>query len=236
MRGTRKYYFCSNPPTIHFWKLELPSTLKAASARSSTDRASDFGSEGWGFESLRAHVSGLREAHFPAIEKRYGEKISFWISQLKKLGDAKYPEQIAHLRENYGFSQAHANALVMYVRGSKSSKRYEKPKDFFDSVDPVAAKTAKKIFKCIQTKHPKLELVVAWNQPMLKLGTKYVFGLSVAKNHILLAPWSVKVLDKFKPRLSDYEVNKKTFAVPLDWAVDASLLQAMVKATISEVA
>ena len=111
----------------------------------------------------------------------------------------------------------------------------EKPKDFFDSVDPVAAKTAKKIFKCIQTKHPKLELVVAWNQPMLKLGTKYVFGLSVAKNHILLAPWSVKVLDKFRPRLSDYEVNKKTFAVPLDWAVDASLLQAMVKATISEV-
>jgi hypothetical protein len=27
----------------------------AACARSSTDRASDYGSEGWGFESLRAH-------------------------------------------------------------------------------------------------------------------------------------------------------------------------------------
>ena len=26
-----------------------------SSARSSTDRASDYGSEGWGFESLRAH-------------------------------------------------------------------------------------------------------------------------------------------------------------------------------------
>ena len=33
----------------------------APSARSSTDRASDFGSEGWGFESLRAHVSGSLE-------------------------------------------------------------------------------------------------------------------------------------------------------------------------------
>ena len=30
-------------------------------ARSSTDRASDFGSEGWGFESLRAHVSNSLE-------------------------------------------------------------------------------------------------------------------------------------------------------------------------------
>ena len=29
----------------------------AACARSSMDRASDFGSEGWGFKSLRAHHS-----------------------------------------------------------------------------------------------------------------------------------------------------------------------------------
>jgi len=177
--------------------------------------------------------TGERSAHFPAIEKKYGEKISYWIAQVKKLGDAKYPEQIAHLRENFGFSQAHANAVVMHVRGSKSSKRFEKPKDYFDSLDAVAAKTAKKIFKEIKGKYPQLELVVAWNQPMLRAGKQYVFGLSVAKNHILLAPWSVEVLDRFRPRLKEYVVNKKTFAVPLDWKVDSSLLQAMVKATLA---
>lgn len=178
--------------------------------------------------------TGDREEYFPAIEKRYGEKITYWITQLKKLGDAKYPEQIAHLRENYGFSQAHANALVMYVRGSKSSKRFDKPKDFFDSIDPIAAKTAKKIFKEIRAKYPDLELVIAWNQPMLRLEKDYVFGLSVAKNHILLAPWSTDVLKKFAPKLIDFEVNKKTFAVPLDWKVDAQLLQSMVKARIAQ--
>jgi uncharacterized protein YdhG (YjbR/CyaY superfamily) len=178
--------------------------------------------------------SGDREEYFPAIEKRYGEKITYWITQLKKLGDAKYPEQVAHLRENYGFSQAHANALVMYVRGSKSSKRFDKPKDFFDSIDPIAAKTARKIFKEIRAKYPDLELVIAWNQPMLRLEKDYVIGLSVAKNHILLAPWSTDVLKKFAPKLIDFEVNKKTFAVPLDWKVDGSLLQAMVKARMLE--
>ena len=183
-----------------------------------------------------ASNSGSREAYFPAIEKKYGEKISYWITQLKKLENAKYPEQIAHLRENYGFSQAHANALVMYVRGSKSSKRFEKPKDFFDSLDPIAAKTAKKIFKEIKSKYPQLELVIAWNQPMLRTEKNYIFGLSVAKKHILLAPWSTKVLDAFRPRLKEYVVNKKTFAVPLDWKVDSFLLQAMVKATLAEVA
>src|SRR3954469_22430546 len=33
--------------------LGSPGTLVRASSRSSTDRASDYGSEGWGFESLR---------------------------------------------------------------------------------------------------------------------------------------------------------------------------------------
>lgn len=178
--------------------------------------------------------SGDREAHFPAIEKKYGEKITYWITQLKKLEGAKYPEQIAHLRENYGFSQTHANALVMYVRGSKSSKRFENPREFFRSIDPIAAKTAKKIFKSIQDKFPKLELVVAWNQPMLRLDKHYIFGLSVATNHILLAPWSTEVLKKFAPKLGDYSVNKKTFAVPLDWKVDAQLLQSMVRARLGE--
>ena len=178
--------------------------------------------------------SGDREAHFPAIEKKYGEKITYWITQVKNLGDTKYPEQVGFLRENYGFSQAHANALVMYVRGSKSSRRFEKPKDFFDSLDPLAAKTAKRIFKAIQSKYPKLELVVAWNQPMLRTEKDYVFGLSVAKNHILLAPWSKDVLKKFAKRLEGYKVNAKTIEVPVDWDVDKKLVQDMAKARIDE--
>ena len=102
-----------------------------------------------------------REAHFPAIEKRYGEPMKHWFSVMKKLDGKKYPEQIAHLRENFGFSQAHANALVMYSRGSVSSRRFETPADYFKSIKPEQAKTMKKIFKAIQSKYPTLELVVA---------------------------------------------------------------------------
>ena len=53
-----------------------------------------------------------REAHFPAIEKRYGEPMKHWFAVMKTVAGKRYPEQIAHLRENFGFSQAHANALV----------------------------------------------------------------------------------------------------------------------------
>ncbi|MGA1305541.1 MAG: DUF1801 domain-containing protein, partial [Candidatus Nanopelagicaceae bacterium] len=137
--------------------------------------------------------------------------------------------QISYLREEHGFSQAHANALVMYSRGSKSSKRFEDLEGYLKGQDEVKSKTIKKIFKVIQKKYPKLELVIAWNQPMLKMGSEYLFGASILKNHILIAPWNPKVLSAMKQDLQGYKVNKKTVQVPVDWKVDEKLLLKMIK-------
>ncbi|CAB4535507.1 unannotated protein [freshwater metagenome] len=175
-----------------------------------------------------------RESYFPAIEKKYGERMSYWFAVMKDLKGQKYPEQVAYLRENYGFSQAHANALVMYSRGSTSSKRFETPKDYFATLDAKQVKTVKAIFKAITSKYPDLELVIAWNQPMLRSGKDYIFGVSAATNHILMAPFSQDVLEKFRPKMKDLDVKKKTIGVPNDWTVDAKLLQSIVKARLAE--
>ena len=175
-----------------------------------------------------------RESHFPAIEKKYGEKMKYWFGVMAKLEGKKYPEQIAHLRENYAFSQTHANALVMYSRGSVSAQRFNSTSDYFKSITPEQAKTVKVIMKAIRTKYPKLELVIAWNQPMLREGTKYVFGVSATKNYLLMAPWSTEVLEQFRPKLTEYKVNKKTIQIPSDWEVDSKLLQQMVKARLAK--
>jgi uncharacterized protein YdhG (YjbR/CyaY superfamily) len=122
----------------------------------------------------------------------------------------------------------------MYSRGSTSARRFDTPAQYFKSIDPTQAKTIKAMIKAITEKHPDLELVIAWNQPMLRKGTFYVFGASVSKNHISIAPWSTEVLDKFRPKLSEYRVTKKMIAVPNDWVVDVKLLQAMAKARLAE--
>ena len=153
---------------------------------------------------------------------------------MEKIKDQKYPEQIAHLRENYGFSQNHANALVMYSRGSKTTRKYETPSDYYKSIEPVQAKTLRKVFRVLTAKFPELDLVIAWNQPMMRLDTKYIFGASVAKNHILIAPFNTAVLKKMAKDLSDYTVNKKTVAVPNDWVVDEKLLVKMVKTVLAQ--
>jgi uncharacterized protein YdhG (YjbR/CyaY superfamily) len=91
----------------------------------------------------------------------------------------------------------------------------------------------KAIFKAIQSKYPQLELVVAWNQPMLKFEKHYLFGCSAATNHILIAPWDQEVLKKYTPKFKDYKVNKKTIALPNDWEVDEKLLQSMMKDSLA---
>ena len=179
--------------------------------------------------------TGDRSAFFPAIEKKHGKPIAHWFKVLKDLGDAKYAEQIALLRDRHEFSQAHANAVVMFHRGSKSSKRHDDPSAYFKTLEPNKAKLAKAIFAAIRAKYPKLEMVIAWNQPMLKHGDHYVFGLSASKNHLLINPHSKQVLQTLATRLKGLEVSTHTVRIPLDWKVNATLLQAMVRERISEI-
>ena len=160
--------------------------------------------------------------------------MKYWFQVMKEIEDWKYPEQIAYLKEEHGFSQAHANALVMYSRGSKSSKRFDSMAGFLKSEDADKQKTIRKIFKVIQDKYPKSELVIAWNKPMIKFNDKYVFGVATAKNHILIAPFDADTINALRPKLKDYKVLKKTVQVPVDWKIDEKLLQTMVAEVIKQ--
>jgi uncharacterized protein YdhG (YjbR/CyaY superfamily) len=181
-----------------------------------------------------ASNDGDRSKFFPAIEKKHGGPISLWIDRVRELSEAKYPEQIAYLRENHGFSQAHANALAMYVRGSTSSKKFNSPAEYFKTLDPSVAKKIKEIFASITKTYTDLELVMAWNQPMLKTGDQYILGVSVSKNHITIGPFNTDFVETFAKKLEKYESNKKTFKVPFDWKVDGALMRAIVKDRLAE--
>jgi uncharacterized protein YdhG (YjbR/CyaY superfamily) len=178
--------------------------------------------------------TGDRSKHFPAIERKHDQPMQYWFDLLAEHGEAKYDEQMALLREGHAFSQAHANAVVMTHRGSTTTRRFADPSAYFASLDAVKAATARAIFSAIQKRVKGLELVVAWNQPMLRNESGYVFGLSAAKAHLTLSPWSDAVLKQFVDRLAGLKVNKKTFIVPIDWKIDAVLLQDMAKARIAE--
>ncbi len=182
-----------------------------------------------------ASGTGDRSAHFARIENKHGKPIAYWFKQLAALRSDKYQDQIDLLRERHGFSREHANAVVMYHRGSKSSKRHAGPEQYFATLDAAKARTVKAIFRAIRAKHKGLTIVMAWNQPMLTTGTAYVIGVSVSKNHITVNPFSKAVMDEFRTKLAAYDPLKHTFKVPVDWKVDVGLLQRLAKARLAEI-
>lgn len=181
-----------------------------------------------------AGTSGDRSAYWPAIERRYGQPMDHWFSLLKAVEGRPYPEQMALLQDGHGFSRTHANAVVQFCRGSTSTRRFETLADYLAGADPIMRATVEQIFADIRARHPDLDLVIAWNQPMLKAGDDYVFGVGTAKSHILLGPWGDNIIERCAPLLAGYAVNKKTVRVPADWKVDGDLLEAMVAPRLEE--
>jgi len=177
---------------------------------------------------------GDRAAHFPAIEKKHGKPVAHWLKQVEKMGDAKYADQLDLLVSKHGFSRAHANAVVMYARGSTSTRKFDDPEALLASLGGEREATARAILRTISKKFPDLELVVAWNQPMFKTGKHYVFGLSAATNHLLLAPWG-GISDGIRSRLKGLIANKKTVQVPIGWKPDVGLLVAMISERLAQV-
>lgn len=181
-----------------------------------------------------ATSDGDRAAYFPAIEKKHREPIQFWFDILSAMGEAKYADQIDVLRTKHGFSQSHANAVVMHHRGSTTSRRHSSIDELLDSLEPAHAELTRRILGAITKKYPKLEAVVAWNQPMLKSGSEYVIGVSASKKHLTIGPWGKDVIGVFAQELAHLETNKKTIKVPVDWVVDGELLCRLVQYRMDE--
>ena len=183
-------------------------------------------------DSKKTTKSPERSSFFPAIEKKHGKPASHWLKLLTPLRGRPYAEQMALLQGRHGFSRAHANALVMYFRGSKSSRRFSTLAEYVAKHPDERGATLKKIFAAARKANRDAEVVIAWNQPMLKVGDTYVFGVSAIKTYLLLGIFDADVRKQMAPRFQDYEQNKKTVRLPSDWKVDAKLLEEIVVRTV----
>ncbi|MDO8308133.1 MAG: DUF4287 domain-containing protein [Actinomycetota bacterium] len=56
------------------------------------------------------------KSYFPSIEKKYGQPIDYWMTQLDSVRDGKHMEQVSFLKDQYGMGHGHANAIVAVYR------------------------------------------------------------------------------------------------------------------------
>ena len=68
----------------------------------------------------RRTVAGMAEkvqgpaSYFPSIEKKYGQPIDYWLTELDKVADQPHMKQVEYLKTEHGLGHGHANALVAY--------------------------------------------------------------------------------------------------------------------------
>jgi hypothetical protein len=101
-----------------------------------------------------APTDGDRTRFWPAIEARYGRPMREWFALLAEQEDQRYSPLMSHLQEEHGFSRAHANALVQYVRGSVTSQRSTTLEGYLASAEPVGAATVRRVFDGLLARHP----------------------------------------------------------------------------------
>ena len=112
--------------------------------------------------------------------------------------------------------------------------KFENLDEYFASLDDTKASTLRRVLDVIATNFPDSSVKLAWNTPQIQIEGTYVFGMSAAKNHLSLAPWSEAAMSTFANRLAPYETTKGLFKVPVDWDVDGALITDLIQARMAE--
>jgi uncharacterized protein YdhG (YjbR/CyaY superfamily) len=115
-----------------------------------------------------------------------------------------------------------------------ASTRFTNVEDYLASLDSPKQQTLRSVLDGIQRDFPSAQPKIAWNVPQVQIEGKYVFGVSAAKAHLSLAPWSEAVMADFSTRLAGYETTKGLIRVPVDWDVDHELVRDMILARLAE--
>jgi uncharacterized protein YdhG (YjbR/CyaY superfamily) len=115
-----------------------------------------------------------------------------------------------------------------------NAAKFQSVGDYLASLEPIKGRTIRAIIDFILAGFPELEARIAWNVPTIHRNGKYVVGLCAYQRHLTFSPWSVFIMEDFKPRLANYVVLKNCFHLPIDWKLDKELVTDLVRARLAE--
>jgi uncharacterized protein YdhG (YjbR/CyaY superfamily) len=100
--------------------------------------------------------------------------------------------------------------------------------EFYLSLPADQEQATKRFVNHIVENFPKLDLVLAWNQPMFKFETRYIVGFMPTKKHINLLTLTDDAISALSTVLAGYKHGSRSIALPLDWSIDADLIKRIV--------
>ena len=58
-------------------------------------------------------------SYFPSIEKKYGQRMSYWFAQIEGMLDRPHMQIVAFLKDIHSMGHGHANAIVAHQLAAK---------------------------------------------------------------------------------------------------------------------
>lgn len=108
---------------------------------------------------------------------------------------------------------------------AKFSDLYE----FYSSLPKDQEEAIRRFVEYVAKNFKDLELVLAWNQPMFKLGKKYIIGFMPTKNHINLLTVSDQAVVHFAREIQGYRHGTRSISLPFDWKIDKDLVAKLIQ-------
>ena len=108
--------------------------------------------------------------------------------------------------------------------------------EFLNKIDEADKRTqVAEVLERIHEAFPELDREVKWNQPFFLNEGTFIIALSVAKNHMSIAPEEVTI-EKFSDRIdaAGYDKTKGLFKIKFSDNVDWELLKDMIAFNIED--
>ena len=102
--------------------------------------------------------------------------------------------------------------------------KFSNLEEFYDSLPEDQERATRRLVEFVASEYPELELVLAWNQPMFKLGSKYLIGFMPTKKHINLLTISDDAINHLSQELGSYKHGTRFIALPFDWEIERALI------------
>lgn len=105
---------------------------------------------------------------------------------------------------------------------------------YYASLPPEQAEHIRALVEWVATQYPQLELVIAWNQPMFKIGGKYLIGFMPTKKHTNLLTVSDTAITTMSADLASYKHGTRSVSMPFSGTVDTVLIERAVSLRAEE--
>lgn len=101
--------------------------------------------------------------------------------------------------------------------------------EFYLSLPRDQEQAIRRLVEYVAANYPDLELLLAWNQPMFRLGKKYLIGFMPTKKHINLLTVSDDAINHLAVEIKNYRHGTRSISLPFDWEIDQDLITKVIE-------